>query len=101
GGEGPAAVPGGSPPPGAGLVGAPRGPRQTLASYLSMPPAPDTTASTAHFFTGPLGGPLAAAAPARSRSMAPAAAIPFDRGLMTFSLRGVRPIPSGHTGSPR
>src|SRR5262249_48797152 len=72
------------------LVVVASGTRHTLASYLSMHPAPDTTASAAHFFTGPLGGPLAPAAPARSRSIVVAAAVPFDRGRMTFSLRGAR-----------
>src|SRR5262245_38492290 len=46
------------------------GTRHTLASYLSMHPAPDTTASTGHFVSGPLGGATASAAPASSTSAA-------------------------------
>src|SRR5215831_3589196 len=43
------------------------GTRHTLASYLSMHPGPDTTASGEHTVNGPLGGPTAAtAAPATS-----------------------------------
>src|SRR5262249_42325417 len=36
--------------------------RHTLASYLSMHTAPDTTASGVHFSSAPLGGPAAPAA---------------------------------------
>ena len=46
------------------------GMRQTLASYLSMHPVPDTTASTGHFVSGRLGGPAAPVAPASSTSAA-------------------------------
>src|SRR5262249_33650151 len=35
------------------------GTRQTLASYLSMQPDPDTTESRGHLVSGPLGGPPA------------------------------------------
>src|SRR6185503_1694896 len=58
---------------------APRGSgsRHTLASNLSMHPAPDTTASTGHLVGGPLGGPAAPTAPASSTTAA-ATVIPID-----------------------
>jgi hypothetical protein len=60
------------------------GTRHTLASYLSMQPAPDTTASTGHFVSEKLGGPAAPAAPASSASAA--ATIPFEMCRMTSPL---------------
>jgi hypothetical protein len=42
------------------------GTRHTLASYLSMHPAPDTIASTGHFASGPRGWPAARVALASS-----------------------------------
>src|SRR5262245_6927954 len=43
-----------------------------------MQPAPDTTASTGHFVSGPLGGPAAPAAPASSTT-ASAVATPLEK----------------------
>src|SRR5262249_54811171 len=86
------------------------GTRHTLASYLSMHPAPDTTASTGHFESGPLGGPAAPAAPASS---ATASVMPFEkmcRMTRSFSrvvscrsmrsLPGDRAHPAGESAMP-
>src|SRR4029077_14593229 len=66
---------------------APRGfgTRQTLASYLSMHPAPDTTASSGHFVSAPPGGAAAPAALASSASAA-AAALRFRNEIITLPL---------------
>src|SRR5713101_3618528 len=64
------------------------GTRQTLASYLSMHTAPETTASGGHFVRGPLGGPAAPAAPVSSAA-ATAVAIPFEMCRRTRSLISV------------
>src|SRR5512144_3163868 len=53
------------------------GTRHTLASYLSMQPVPDTTASGGHAVSGPLGGPAAASAPAAPTRTRAAAAATF------------------------
>src|SRR5262249_34779005 len=66
------------PPTGPAFVVVGLAPRHTLASYLSMHPAPDTTASAGHFVSGPLGGLAAPAAPASSAT-ASAVAIPFEK----------------------
>src|SRR5262245_24591526 len=62
------------------------GTRHTLASNLSMQPAPDTTASGVQRLSGSLGGPAAPAALASSTSAA-ASVFPFMMGLMALSFR--------------
>src|SRR5262245_56045863 len=62
------------------------GTRHTLASYLSMQPAPATTASAGHLPTGPLGGP-AAAPPCTAASVSTTAiANPFRNDIISVSL---------------
>src|SRR4029453_16066776 len=73
------------------------GTRHTLASYLSMHPAPDTTASPGHFVSAPPGGPAAppgrrGAPPGPARSTpAGATVVPFRNeiiGVPLFPLQG-------------
>ena len=52
--------------------------RQTLASYRSMHPSPDSAASAGHLVSGPLGGLVAPAEPANSVT-ATVIAIPFEK----------------------
>src|SRR5262245_28495815 len=75
------------------------GTRHTLASYLSMQPAPATTASAGHLPTGPLGGVAAAAA--CTAASASTITNPFRNEIISVPLllraRGRRP---GLAGPP-